>query len=171
MSSASKKTDKGKKRATSAELDNNRLLEKLEAEKALIAQRIAELKAARAYVDGGNDDDADNGGDEDDGEDEREEHREAGISAGTGRSGTGRPGTGEKRRAPERSESPAVKRSWKENPWEVTLSQALRVMHHATGEGFGWVRLWPLPLQEGALQLQTQGPQDVYVCGFGGGSG
>ncbi|KAJ7226836.1 hypothetical protein GGX14DRAFT_555424 [Mycena pura] len=127
MSSASKRTDKGKKRATSAELDNDRLLEKLEAdqakleaEKALIAQRIAELKAARAYVDGGNDDDADNGGDEDDGEDEREERREEGMSAGTGRSGTGRPGTGEKRRAPERSESPAVKRSRKENPWEAT---------------------------------------------------
>ncbi|KAJ7219534.1 hypothetical protein GGX14DRAFT_560614 [Mycena pura] len=124
MSSSSKKTDKGKKHATSAELENDRLLEKLEAdqakleaEKVLIAQCIAELKAARAYADGGDDD---NANDEDNGEDEREERHEEGMSAGTGRSGTGRPGTGEKQRAPERSESPAVKRSRKENPWEAT---------------------------------------------------
>ncbi|KAJ7190170.1 hypothetical protein GGX14DRAFT_580056 [Mycena pura] len=96
MSSANKKTDKGKKRTMSAELVNDRLLEELEAEKA----RIAELKAARAYAD----------------EDEQEERREEGMSAGTGRTGTG-----EKRRAPERSESPGRKQSRKENPWEATL--------------------------------------------------
>ncbi|KAJ7220151.1 hypothetical protein GGX14DRAFT_559960 [Mycena pura] len=76
MLSASKKINKGKKRATLAELANDRLLEELEAQK----EHIAELKATRVYTDGGNSD-KENGGNEEDDEDEREERQDEGASA------------------------------------------------------------------------------------------
>ena len=53
-------------------------------------------------MDAGNDDGGDEGN--------NKEGREEGTSAGTG----------EKWKAPERSESPAGKQNWRENPWEAT---------------------------------------------------
>ncbi|KAJ7201555.1 hypothetical protein GGX14DRAFT_399900 [Mycena pura] len=85
---ASKKTNKGKKHTTSAKLVNDHLLKELEAQKACIAQHIAELKATRAYANSSNNDDENNendGGDEDSDEDKREERGETSTSAGTGR--------------------------------------------------------------------------------------